>query len=107
MWMQSEKKDQGFSVVEMMTVVTIIGVLSVMAFSAYRSTTAKARQAEAKVNLKQIGDLMDVWQYEKGKYEDKLGVIGAGAGNCSSAKIKNELGYRPKDCGESLDINTI
>lgn len=110
MWLQSRGREQGFSVVEMMTVVTIIGVLSVMAFSAYRSTTAKARQSEAKVNLKQIGDLMDVWHYEKGKYEDKLGVVGAGAGNCSSTKLKNELGYRPKDCDElryKYDVTTI
>ena len=107
MWMQGRK--EGFSVVEMMVVVAIIGALSVMAFSAYRSTTAKARQAEAKVNLKQIGDLMDVRQYEKGKYEDKLGVVGAG-GNCSSNALKNELGYRPKDCTKlryKYDITSI
>ena len=101
MWLQGKGEAKGFSVVEMIVVVVIISLLAMMAFNTYKSTVAKARQAEAKANLKQIGDLMDTWQYEHGKYEDKLGVVGApSATNCTSAKLKNELGYRPKDCHE-------
>ena len=102
MWMQDKRKNEGFSIVELMTVVVIIAFLAMMAFNTYKSATAKARQSEAKVNLKQIGDLMDAWQYEKGAYPAaaKLGTIGAGANNCQPADLKNELGYRPKDCDE-------
>lgn len=92
----------GFSVIEMMVVVVILSLLAIMGFNTYKSMVAKARQAEAKGNLKQIGDLMDAWQYEHGSYPvaSKLGTIGAGSSNCTATKLKNELGYRPKDCGE-------
>ena len=50
----SLKNDKGFSLVELMIVVAIIGVLSALAVPKFQSFQAKAKQSEAKSNLSHI-----------------------------------------------------
>ena len=119
MWMQSKRKAKefsivGFSVVEMMVVIVIIGLLGTLALSRYYAFIAKGRQAEAKMNLKTIGDLQETYKYEKEKYDllDSANGVGAFGTSNTDAKCEddgsvatnrgkemlNELGFRPKDC---------
>ena len=49
-----KRTQQGFSLVELMVVVAIIGVLSALAVPRFKVFQAKARQAEAKTNLAHI-----------------------------------------------------
>jgi type IV pilus assembly protein PilA len=41
----------GFTLVEMMMVVSTVGILSAIAMSSYKGFVARARQSEAKINL--------------------------------------------------------
>src|SRR5437773_4724246 len=45
------KRDQGFTLIELMIVVAIIGTLAAIAIPNFMTYQAKARQSEAKVNL--------------------------------------------------------
>lgn len=109
MWMQKKGKNTGFSIVEMMVVIVIIGLLGTLALSRYYAFIARSRQAEAKMNLKTIGDLQEAWKYEKESYNALTNTNGVGAfgsnatnqcdpGNTNGKYMKNELGFRPKDC---------
>lgn len=105
MWLRGKGRVAGFSVVEMMVVVVIIGILAQLGLSRYRVMTAKSRQAEAKLNLNAIEELQEVYFLEHGKYQTgdlnkpNDGIIGR-AGNCADDNLKNKLGFRPKDCAE-------
>lgn len=99
MRMQNKKSKKGFSIVELMAVVVIIGVLTQLAMSRYRTMVANSRQAEAQLNLHTIDDLQEAYYLEHEKYESTDAAVGR-SGNCTDAKLKNKLGFRPKDCGE-------
>ena len=109
MWLQGKTKGErvniiGFSIVEMMVVIVIIGLLGTLALSKYYTFIARARQAEARMNLKNIGDLQESYKYENEEYDTDTAGVGAFSGgdkclgNSNGNQMKNELGFRPKDC---------
>ena len=99
MWMRDNRGRCGFSVVEMMVVVVIIGILAQLGLSRYRIMTAKSKQAEAKLNLHAIEEMQEVYFLEHGTYQKDDDPVGR-AGNCAKENLTNELGFRPKDCEE-------
>jgi prepilin-type N-terminal cleavage/methylation domain-containing protein len=49
-----KKKKNGFTLIELMIVVVIIGILAALAIPRFSSSSTKAKQSEAKENLKEI-----------------------------------------------------
>ena len=107
----------GFSIVEVMVVVIIIGLLTALAGNRVLGMIAKARQAEAKTNLSQIHQLQGTFQLYSDNYAEwpldateAIGYIGVAARNCDSdgtdaneGKVTGkdgawQLGYKPKGC---------
>ena len=68
---------QGFSLVELLTTVSIIGVLSTVGIRSYKSQTNKARSAEAKHSLSYLytaeKSFKDLWD----SYYENLIIVGA------------------------------
>lgn len=69
----------GFSLVELMVVVAIIGILAVIGIPQYQKFMAKARQAEAKTHLNSIFQGEASFFTEYNQYSPNLNAIGAGA----------------------------
>jgi prepilin-type N-terminal cleavage/methylation domain-containing protein len=70
------KSEQGFTLVELMIVVAIIGILAAIAIPNYQTYQAKARQSEAKIALSAIYTALQSFQAEKASYTGCL--TGAG-----------------------------
>jgi prepilin-type N-terminal cleavage/methylation domain-containing protein len=72
--MKSLKK--GFTLVELMVVIVIIGILAALAIPRFLGATNKTKAAEFKPVLKQIYTLQMAYQQEKGTLANDLGIIG-------------------------------
>jgi len=68
----------GFSLVELMVVVAIIGILAAMSVGQVQKQIAKARQSEVKTNMAAIYSAMKVYQSEFGAYATEFETIKAG-----------------------------
>lgn len=70
------KQNKGFSLVELMVVVAIIGILSAVAVPSVNKYMAKARQTEAKANLSMYYGANKVFHTEYGIFDTNFTTIG-------------------------------
>jgi type IV pilus assembly protein PilA len=89
------KDEGGFSLVELMIVVAIIGVLAAIAVPKFGTFQAKARQSEAKSNLSHIFTLEEAYYGDREVYFALAAPVGPGANNCN---VGNPLGFQTKPC---------
>ncbi|MDE3269698.1 MAG: type II secretion system protein [Pseudomonadota bacterium] len=102
----------GFTLVELLAAIAIVGVLVTLALPRYRAHVARARMAEAKVNLGTLSSHQKAYRFDgmddaDTPYRDKAtgyhrGLY-YGLDKCgdSLAESKNELGFRLSDCTKS------
>jgi general secretion pathway protein G len=66
------QKQSGFTLVELMIVVAIIGILATVAVPSYRQSIVKAREAVLRQDLFTMRDLLDQYRADRGKYPATL-----------------------------------
>jgi len=97
----SVNNQRGFSLVELMVVVAIIGVLAAIAIPKFGVFQIKARQAEAKSNLSAIYTLEQAYQAEKDSYGN-IAPITSGAAAAPACPVAatagNDIGFVLNDC---------
>lgn len=71
-------KQSGFSLVELMVVVAIIGILAALSVGQVQKQIAKSRQAEAKTNLASVYTSEKSFNAEFAAYTDDFGALGLG-----------------------------
>jgi len=59
---------QGFTLIELMITVAIIGIIAAVAYPAYSDYMQQARRAEAKTELLRLVDLQERWFMENSAY---------------------------------------
>jgi len=62
------RDERGFTLIELMIVVAIIGILAAIAIPNFLRYQARARQAEARINLGAIGTNAEAWRAENNTY---------------------------------------
>ncbi|MBI5194037.1 MAG: prepilin-type N-terminal cleavage/methylation domain-containing protein [Nitrospirae bacterium] len=62
------RNEKGFTLIELMIVVAILGILAAIAIPNFMRFQAKSRQAESKTNLGAIGTSAESWRAEQGTY---------------------------------------
>jgi type IV pilus assembly protein PilA len=67
---------KGFTLIELMIVVAIIGILAAIAIPNFARFQARAKQSEAKSNLKALFTAQKSWYQEKEQYSSAVGHIG-------------------------------
>jgi prepilin-type N-terminal cleavage/methylation domain-containing protein len=89
----SLKSKNGFSLVELMCVVAILGVLATIAMSRFAEFSIKAKQLEAKTNINFINTTVNSYYSENSSYH--IGAVTIDNLSCSS----NEYGISFYQCG--------
>ena len=66
------RKEAGFTLIELMVVIALIGILAGMAVAQYRTATIRAKEAVLKEDLYQLRRLIDQYYADKKKYPPSL-----------------------------------
>ena len=61
---------KGFTLVELLVSITIIGILSSIGLSTFTSAQMKSRDAKRKAHLKQVADSFEAYYNDHGQYPD-------------------------------------
>lgn len=70
-WFRKLLKDEkGFTLIELMVVVVIIGILAAIAVPAFSDASDKAKVSKAKADLRTIESALEIYYAEHGEYPD-------------------------------------
>lgn len=101
MFSVNRKSQSGFSLVELMVVVAIIGVLASIAVPAINKYLAKARQSEAKTNLSSLYTSEKAFYAEYTAYHTMFGAIGYSP----EGKLRYNVGFNAPGAPEAGATN--
>ena len=79
------KTNAGFSLVELMAAVLIVGVLAAIAYPSYQESVRKSNRAEGKAELMDLAQRLQRCYTVYGKFNDE--------GNCAVYKMLNDGGH--------------
>lgn len=79
---KTKKKQNGFTMIELLVVIVILGILSVIGLGSFSSSQMKARDSRRKTDLRAISDALEVYYNDFGNYPlSEIGfMLGCGAG---------------------------
>ena len=69
------QREHGFTLLELIVVIAIIGILATIAMPALKNVPVRAREAVLKTNLRTLRDVIDQHYGDKGRYPTTLEAL--------------------------------
>ncbi|MEL7025572.1 MAG: type IV pilin protein [Pseudomonadota bacterium] len=89
----SKRNQSGMSLIELLTVVVIIGILGAIVIPSYQDSVRKARRADSQAVILELAQWMERFYTENGRYDQDRN------GNAVGPQIPAILQQSPKDAG--------
>ena len=83
------RSNKGFTLIELMIVVVIIGILAAIAVPKFSAVSKRAKEAEASPVLKQLYTLQERHQQKTGKYATRMSDLEGASVNFADAEFYN------------------
>ena len=72
---EAGRSESGFTIIELMIVVTIVGILATLAVPSYQNAVVKAKEGALRQDLFSLRDVIDQHRADKGKYPETLTAL--------------------------------
>jgi general secretion pathway protein G len=69
------RRQSGFTLLELIIVIAIIGILATIAMPALKNMPVRAKESVLKTNLRTLRDMIDQYYGDKGKYPTALSAL--------------------------------
>jgi len=69
------RRSAGFTLIELITVIALVGILAAIALPNYRVAIIQSKEAVLRENLYRLRDLIDQYYVDKGQYPASLDVL--------------------------------
>jgi prepilin-type N-terminal cleavage/methylation domain-containing protein len=83
------KNERGFTIMELLVVIVIIGVLAAIGVPAYKNMTDKARKTACQANQRAMSTAVGMYYVEQGKYPDEIADTTTAAGDVLTPYLDN------------------
>ena len=73
---KKQRKEEGFTLVELLIVLVIIGIVAAIATVSALSTRVRANESQAQASLKALASAVEIYHNTQGVYPDSLSMLG-------------------------------